>query len=81
MSIVVDPNPAIEGQPVNITVTGAGPHYWRTSETGWQTIPIDVETGRGSITMPAGSAGDVLMISDLAIPNPENQEVPINGLE
>jgi hypothetical protein len=79
MTIVVEPNPAIEGQPVTVRVTGPGPHYWRTGDLDWEEIPIDEETGRGFITLPPGTGGDTLLISDLAIPTPENIEVPIDA--
>jgi hypothetical protein len=79
MTIVVEPNPAAEGQPVSIHVDGAGPHYWRTGDLDWAKIPIDPETGRGSLTMPPGTGGDTLLISDLRTPDPQNLEVPIDA--
>jgi hypothetical protein len=80
MTIVVDPNPAIEGSPVTITVSGPGPYSWAVSPTGeWQTVPIDPETQRGQIVLPAGSGGHVLQISDLAIPNSDSAAVNIDS--
>lgn len=79
MTIVVDPNPAIEGQPVTVRVDGPGPHYWRVSGEEWVEIGIDPETGRGTIDVPPGTGEDVLVVSDLAVPNADNLEVPINS--
>ena len=81
MSIVVDPNPAIEGQPVTVKVDQPGAYYWRTPGGDWQRIPIDPETNSGSLTPPPGSGGSILDVSNLAAPNPDNLEVQVNSLD
>lgn len=81
MPITVDPDPAIEGQPATITVSGGGPYYWRVSGQPWQEIPIDEESGAGRVTLPAGSGGGVLDISDLKFPAPDQSETLVNSTE
>ncbi|HLU37793.1 MAG TPA: hypothetical protein VK081_00305 [Planctomycetota bacterium] len=79
MTIVVDPDPAIEGQPATIKVNGPGPYYWRVSGRDWEEIPIDEERGTGTITLPAGSGGGVLDVSDLKMPSPDQSETLVNS--
>jgi hypothetical protein len=64
VTILVQPNPAAEGQPVTITVDGPGPYEWGVFGHGTQTLPVDPETGRAQVTLPAGSAGGVLVVTD-----------------
>jgi hypothetical protein len=65
MTIVIEPDPVIEGQPVTIKVDGPGPYEWGTFGDKWEPLPIDPETGEGRIIVPPGSAGGVLTVSDL----------------
>ncbi len=81
MTIVVDPNPAIEGQPATVTVSGPGPYYWRVAGHPWEEIPIDEESGAGRITLPAGSGGGVLDISDRRHPTPDQSETLVNSTD
>ena len=81
MTIVVEPNPAREGQPVTVRVDQPGSYYWRVPGGDWQPIPIDPETNQGRIDVPPGTGGTNLDISDLAFPNPDDQEVPINSTD
>lgn len=81
MTIVVDPNPAIEGQPVTINVDGPGPYYWRVAGQDWQVVPIDEETGLARIDVPAGTGGGVLDVSDRQQPSPDQAEVPVDSTE
>lgn len=81
MTIVVDPNPAIEGQAATITASGPGPYYWRVSGGDWQQIPIDEESGTGVITLPAGSGGGVLDVSDLKLPDPDQSETLVDSTQ
>lgn len=64
MTIVVDPNPAVEGQPVTISVDGPGNFEWGVFGHGTQPLVIDPETGRAQIVLPAGSGGGVLIVTD-----------------
>ncbi len=79
MTITVEPNPATEGQRVTVRTDGPGPHYWRVTGLEWTEIPIDPETGVGTVDVPPSSGGRNLVVSDLGVPNPDNIEVPINS--
>jgi hypothetical protein len=79
VTIVVEPNPAVEGQPVTVRVDGSGPYFWRVSGEEWTEVAIDPETGQGRIDVPPGSGGDTLVVSDRERPNPDNAEVPVNA--
>ena len=81
MTIVVEPNPAIEGQPVSVSVDGPGPHYWRVAGQEWQEVPVDEETGRGRIDVPPGTGGGVLDVSDRRSPSADATETPIDAPE
>jgi hypothetical protein len=79
MGIIVDPNPATEGQPVTITVEGSGPYEWSVFGDEWQPLTIDPETRQARITLPPGSGGGVLVVSDNRGPGSDTSSIPINS--
>jgi hypothetical protein len=80
VTVIVEPNPAVEGQPVTITVDGPGPYSWSVDgQTAWERLPIDPETRQGRITLPPSSGGSVLNVSDHNLPAPDGADVNINA--
>lgn len=78
--IKVDPNPAVEGQPITITFPGPGPWFIRRDGTsgGWDKVAIDPETNTARLDAPPGQGGDSFSISNLEIPE-TGINVPINS--
>jgi len=79
MTITVDPDPAIEGQTATITVDGPGPYQWGVFGEGWQELHVDPETNQAQVVVPSGSGGGTLVVSDHALPAPDNATVPIDS--
>ncbi|HLU40396.1 MAG TPA: hypothetical protein VK081_13505 [Planctomycetota bacterium] len=79
MTIRVEPDPPREGEPVTITVTGPGPYRYSVDGGPWTELPIDEETGSGSIVLPAGSGGTILDVTDGRLPNPDDLSVLITS--
>jgi len=80
--ITVQPNPAISGQTVTITVTGPGPYYVRVGGSGedWTELPIDPDTGEATYRVDA-PGGSTIQISDRNLPTADSISVPVNETE
>jgi hypothetical protein len=81
MGIVMDPNPPVAGQGVTITVDGPGPYEWCVFGQDWQPLPIDPETRQARLTVPPGSEGGVLGVSDNRGPGADTSTAPINSTD
>jgi hypothetical protein len=69
--VAIDPNPAVEGQPVRIVVTGPGP--WYISRDGSGTLTeVTPHNGEIELLTPPGTGGQSFTVTDLGEP-------PIDG--
>lgn len=76
-SFTVTPNPAIEGEPVNVHGEPGGVVYWKADgETTWNELPLD-DKGNGSFVAPPGVTG--LTVSDRERPTSHTERVPVNS--
>ena len=66
--IVVEPNPAVEGQPVTITVTGPGPWYVAGNPSGEITEYQPNPNNEIELLAPPGQAGGSFTITDYGDP-------------
>ncbi len=76
--VTIDPNPAIEGQPVRITVTGPGPWYISRDGSGTITEVTPQAAGEIEILSPPGVGGQSFTVTDLGDP-PIDGTFPINS--
>lgn len=81
MTIHIEPDPPREGEQATVTVSGGGPYFVRVDGGEWSELPVDAESGTATLDIPAGSGGQVLDISDLAFPAPDNAETLIVGTD
>jgi len=66
--IVVDPDPAIEGQPVRITVTGPGPWFVAGNPDGEIVEKVPDQNNEIELLEPPGQAGGSFTITDFGDP-------------
>lgn len=74
--IVVDPNPAVEGQPVTITVTGPGPWYVAGNPSGEVKEYRPDANNEIELLAPPGGAGESFTVTDFGDP-PTNARIDI----
>lgn len=72
--LVVEPNPVVEGQDVEVTYTDGDPLYVSIDGGPWQPVPLDAD-GNGTVQAPTGS--ESLVISNRKYPKPENIDVEV----
>jgi hypothetical protein len=65
--ITIDPNPAVEGQPVVITVAGSGPWYVGRDGSGSVT-EVTPTNGEIELLAPPGTAGQTFTVTDFGSP-------------
>jgi hypothetical protein len=78
--IRVEPNPAIEHQPVTITVTGPGPWYMAGNPGGELREVIADGNNEIELAAPPGEAGASFTITDFGDP-PTNARIDIVSTE
>ena len=74
--VTIDPNPAVEGQPVRIVVTGPGPWYVSLDGSGAITEVTPQANGEIEILSPPGAGGESFTVTDLGDP-PVDGSFPI----
>jgi hypothetical protein len=76
--ITVEPNPAVEGQPVVITFPGPGPWFVRRegSSDGWTEVEVDAESNTARLNFPPSPAGGSFSVSDAGTPG-TSTSVPV----
>jgi hypothetical protein len=67
----VEPNPAVEGQPVTITVTGSGPWYIGGNPDGELREYRPDRNQEIELTSPPGTAGGSFTVTDFGDPPTE----------
>lgn len=68
VGISIEPNPAVEGQPVRIIVSGPGPWYISRDGSGVITELRPNASGEYELAAPPGSGGESFTITDFGNP-------------
>lgn len=74
--VTIDPDPAVEGQPVSIKVNGPGPWYISLDGTGTITEITPQTAGEIELATPPGVGGQSFTVTDLGDP-PVDGSFPI----
>lgn len=74
--VTIDPNPAVEGRPVRIVVSGPGPWYVSLDGSGTITEVTPQANGEIELLSPPGAGGQSFTVTDLGDP-PVDGSFPI----
>lgn len=74
LPLSVDPNPAVEGQDINVSFAGKEQLYYSVDGGEWEPIQLD---SKGNATIQAPVGAESIVISDGQFPTKNNVEVEI----